>query len=158
MRRTTVGFSVTVLAAAVVGLAVSTYLTVSHYQGVPLACTVNSLVDCAAVTSSSFSVIPTTSIPISILGMAWSVISGGLAAVVIWRSPGALITWIQALWGAAGMLFVLYLVYAELLVIHRICEWCTVLHIAVLITFLMGLAQVSSASRRDSSSVVPEHC
>lgn len=142
MRRPIGGISVTILVAAVVGLAVSTYLTVTHYEGIPLACTVSSLVDCGAVTSSSYSEVPGTSIPISLLGIVWSVISGGLAAAVIWRSRGSLITWIQALWGLAGMIFVLYLVYAELLVIHRICEWCTVLHAVVLITFVMGLAQL----------------
>ena len=152
MRRPIGGISVTILVMAVVGLAVSTYLTVSHYQGTPLACTVSSLVDCAAVTSSSFSLIPGTSIPISLLGIVWSVISGGLAAAVIWRSRGSF-AWIQALWGSAGMVVVLYLVYAELLVIHRICEWCTVLHAAVLITFLLGLAQLSPAGKRGSSAM-----
>ena len=51
------------LAASVAGLAVSIYLTVVHYAGVPLACPANATISCEAVLSSKFAVIAGTSNP-----------------------------------------------------------------------------------------------
>jgi Vitamin K epoxide reductase family len=47
----------------------------------------------------------------------------------------------QLLWGAAGLLFVLYLVYCEIVLLHRLCEWCTVIHLLTLATFLVALSR-----------------
>jgi hypothetical protein len=43
------------------------------------------------------------------------------------------------LWSALGMLFVLYLVYAEIVALHSLCEWCTVVHLLTFATFLLAL-------------------
>ena len=131
-------------AMSVVGVAVSVYLTVVHYSGAALVCTQGGLIDCEAVTTSSYSVVPGTLVPISLAGLLWFVVSGSLA-VVGTRSDA---TWPRAAhlaWTAAGVAVVLYLVNAELAVIGRICEWCTVLHVLIVATFFVALARFRDA-------------
>jgi uncharacterized membrane protein len=136
---------VAMLLMAVAGLGVSIYLTTVHYQGVAPVCNTTGLIDCARVTSSSYSVLPGPGkIPITIPGMIWFVVSGGLALVAlvaIWRNqlePSRL-RLAHLLWGVVGMVFVLYLVYAEIVALHRLCEWCTVVHLLTFATFLLAL-------------------
>jgi uncharacterized membrane protein len=128
------------------GIANAAYLTAVHYLDVPLACPANALINCAQVTSSAYSVVPGTQIPITIPGMLWFIVSGGLAVVALVRAaverpePERL-RLIHLLWGAAGLLFVLYLVYCEIVLLHRLCEWCTVVHLLTLATFLVALSR-----------------
>lgn len=131
---------------AVAGIAIAAYLTTVHYAKIPLVCTAGGVVNCSAVTSSRFSVVPGTQLPITVPGMLWFVVSGGLAVVALvaaWRGQAepARLRAIHALWGAAGLLFVLYLVYAEIVQLHKVCEWCTVIHLLTLATFLIALVR-----------------
>ena len=115
-----------VIALALVGLGISIYLTVEHYRGVAPVCVVGGAFDCAKVTSSAFSVIPGTPIPITIPGMLWFIVSGGFAAAMLWylareqREPSRLRLWF-VLWAGAGLVFVLYLVYAEIVQLRTLC-------------------------------------
>lgn len=135
---------VAMLLMALVGLGISIYLTTIHYQGVAPLCNTTGVIDCARVTSSEYSVLPGTQIPITIPGMIWFVVSGGMALVAllaIWRNrlePSRL-RLAHLLWGAVGMIFVLYLVYAEIVALRRLCEWCTVVHLLTFATFLLAL-------------------
>lgn len=168
--------SAAILLMALVGLGISIYLTVVHYQGSAVAfCPSTGIVNCNKVTSSGNSVLFGTSIPITIPGMLWFVVSGGMALVALmalWRNrlePPRL-RLAQVLWGAVGMVFVLYLVYAEIVLLHSLCEWCTVIHVLTFATFLIALgrwqqrdlpapalavAPVRSAVRRGASVSVP---
>ena len=135
---------VALLLMALAGLGISIYLTVIHFQGVAPVCNTNGVIDCAAVTSSAYSIIPGTKLPITIPGMVWFLVSGGLAVVAlaaIWRNrlEPPRVRSAHLLWGAFGMLFVLYLVYAEIVALHRLCEWCTVIHLLTFATFLIAL-------------------
>jgi uncharacterized membrane protein len=132
-----------VLAAALAGSAISVYLTVSHYQDLPLACTTSSTFDCGAVTTSSYSFLPGTGIPVALLGIGWFLVSGALAWLAL-RSTGRTRAWPLVAWGLAGTAFVLYLVYAELVVIHRICEWCTAVHVLVVASLLASLSRLTA--------------
>ncbi|MGO8946225.1 MAG: vitamin K epoxide reductase family protein [Ktedonobacterales bacterium] len=134
---------VAIVACAVVGFGISVYLTAIHYEHVAPVCTVTGIINCANVLKSRYSTVPGTSLPITLPGMFWFLVSGALAIVGLasaWRDqdePQHLRLY-QLLWGAAGMLFVLYLVYAELVQLHNICEWCTGVHILTLITFILA--------------------
>ena len=133
------------LVVAVAGLVVSAYLTVAHYANVPLACVTTGPVDCGAVTSSSFSVIPGTAIPITILGLVWFAASGGAFWVESRDDSPDWVFLAHFVLAIAGLGFVLYLVYAELVVINRICEWCTIVHLLVIATFFITLRRLQSA-------------
>jgi uncharacterized membrane protein len=133
-----------VIALALVGLGISIYLTVDHYQHVEPVCIVGSVFDCVKVTSSAYSVLPGTSIPITIPGMLWFIGSGGFAAAMLWylaheqREPSRLRLWF-VIWAGAGLVFVLYLVYAEIVQLRALCPWCTGVHVLTLVIFLLAL-------------------
>jgi uncharacterized membrane protein len=107
-------------------------------------CSTTGVINCNKVTSSGNSVLFGSNIPITIPGMLWFVVSGGLALVAlmaIWRNrrEPARLRAAHLLWGILGMLFVLYLVYAEIVLLHTLCEWCTVVHLLTFATFLLAL-------------------
>ena len=122
------------LGIAVAGVLIAAYLTITHLSSLPLVCTVNGVVNCAAVTHSAYSVVPGTAIPISVVGLAWFVVLAALAL-----SPRRRL---QLLWSAIGLLVVIYLIYIEIVVLHQICEWCTVLHVLILASLLITIRQL----------------
>ena len=95
------------------------YLTTIHYTHTAPVCTVTGIINCASVLKSSYSVIPGTSIPITIPGMLWFVVSGALAVVALVsayrdRPEPERLPLVQLIWAAVGLLFVLYLVFDEI--------------------------------------------
>ncbi len=129
------------MAIALAGVAISAYLTVAHYSGAALVCGRTAGIDCAAVTTSSYSLIPGTSIPISLAGLGWFAVSGAVAVAASrtdppWLRPAHLV------WAAAGVIVVLYLVNAEIAAIGAICEWCTALHVLIVATFFLALSRM----------------
>ena len=135
------------LLCSLVGAGIAIYLTFEHYQLVPLACSDTGLVNCARVLSSPYSVVPGTSLPITIPGLAWCVVMAALAVASIYT--GLQSRWLrlaQFAWSLVGMLTVLYLVYAEIVRLHTICAWCTALHVLVLLIFLVTLVQLQPQS------------
>jgi uncharacterized membrane protein len=135
-----------ILLLSLAGIAITVYLTTVHYENVPLICSSHGVVDCGLVLASSYSVVPGTTIPITIPGLCWCLASAALA-IIGWRFV-AQRRWINALqfiWSLAGLLAVLYLVYAEIVRLHTICAWCTALHVIILIIFLITLLQLQQA-------------
>lgn len=138
-------WQVFLLLSSVVGAGIAVYLTFVHYENVPLVCSDSGLINCARVLSSSYSVVPGTTIPITIPGLAWCIVMAGLAIVGL--APGGQRRWLllaQFAWALFGMLTVLYLVYAEIVKLHTICAWCTALHVLILFMFLVTLVQLQS--------------
>ena len=140
----------TLVTIALAGLAISIYLTATHANAVPLMCTAGSVVNCSSVTHSAYSVIPGTSISVSVLGVLWFLVSGALATVV-WlggragRSEPGWIRPFHLAWAGLALLVVLYLVYVEIVILHQVCEWCTVVHLLVLTSFVLALRRVQHA-------------
>ncbi|HWE64929.1 MAG TPA: vitamin K epoxide reductase family protein [Chloroflexota bacterium] len=132
---------------ALVGLGIAGYLTTVHYAHVSLVCTAGGVVNCTAVTTSAYSVVPGTQVPITVPGMLWFLVSGGLA-IAAWRMQArtgvvaARLTLAQLAWGAVGLVTVLYLVYVEIVRLHAICEWCSAVHVLTVLTFLVTLYRV----------------
>ena len=132
------------LICSLLGVAIAIYLTAVHYnEGVPLVCSGSGVVNCGLVLSSSYAVVPGTSIPISIPGLSWCAIMATLAIVGL-STPPAWLRPAQFAWALLGMLTVLYLVYAEIVRLHAICAWCSVLHVLILLMFLVTLVRLTS--------------
>jgi uncharacterized membrane protein len=130
------------LAIAVVGFGVAVFLTTVHYSGGGLACTTTSFVNCDAVTHSIYSTVWGTQIPITIPGMLWFLVSGALAAYARWGTAPRWLAPVHLLWAALAIVFALYLVYAEVVLVHELCEWCTAVHLLILATLLLTLRRV----------------
>jgi uncharacterized membrane protein len=118
------------------GLGVATYLTIAHYvTGVTLACPDTGIVNCAKVTSSSYSKI--LGIPVAVLGLAFFVFMLPLQTPWAWRSTNQLLRLVRMGSCVVGVGFVLWLVYAELIEIGNICIYCTSVHIVTFILFVL---------------------
>jgi len=138
------------LILSLLGIGIAIYLTVVHYQGAPLVCSTTGVVDCENVLSSAYSRIPGTALPITIPGLFWFLVSGVLA-LVAWRlRPGERrLLLLELIWAGLGMLTVFYLVYAEIVRLHKICAWCTGVHAIILVMLLVAVVQWQGTGLED---------
>jgi uncharacterized membrane protein len=133
------------LILSLAGLGFSIYLTIAHYTQSALAgCPANATFNCGKVTTSPESMIFGI-FPVAVLGLAFYVFMVAINSPWAWRSDRDAVRWIRLAAIITGIVFVLYLVYVELLEVDAICEYCTGVHI---ITFLLfGLIMYSVATR-----------
>jgi len=147
LQRSGQGSQLLLLVLSFLGVGVTLYLTSVHYENVPLVCSDSGLINCARVISSSYSVVPGTTLPITIPGFGWCMVSAFLAIAGLFATTGLgqrRIRLAQFAWALSGLLVVLYLVYVEIVRLHTICVWCTALHVLILLTFLITLVQLQS--------------
>ncbi len=112
-----------IILLCIAGLSVSLYLVLeAFFSSIPLYCPSGGLFNCGAVTSSSYSRI--FGIPVALMGFLWFAVILALAAA----RPASIGLILLPIWGV-GMVFVGYLVYIELLVLHAVCVYCTAAHI-----------------------------
>jgi uncharacterized membrane protein len=138
---------VLLLALSLLGAGIAIYLTSVHYANAPLVCSESGIINCAHVLSSSYAVIPGTSLPITIPGLGWCLVSAALAIAGLYavtRQWQRRIRLAQFAWALSGLLAVLYLVYVEIVRLRTICAWCTAFHALILLIFLITLVQVQS--------------
>jgi uncharacterized membrane protein len=135
------GGQVVLVILACLSLAISIYLTIVHYNSsVQLVCSASGLIDCENVLTSKYSVVPGTTIPVSIPGILWSVVALVLPLAALKFGPELRVARIAEFgWGIFGLLTVLYLVYAEIVQIHKLCAWCTGVHFIVLFYLLLAV-------------------
>jgi uncharacterized membrane protein len=121
------------------GFGASIYLTIAHYDtSVHLACSDTGLVNCQAVTTSEQSVVFGI-FPVAVLGLAFYVFMLAAASPWGWKlcAARAWARWIRLGSVIVGMGFVLYLVYVELIQLNAICLWCTSVHVATFLIFVL---------------------
>jgi uncharacterized membrane protein len=124
-------------ALSLAGLGVSVYLTVAHYTSSSiLACSDNGLVNCAAVTTSSQSMVFGV-FPVAVLGLAFYVFMAAVTSPWAWRARWPALRWARVGSVAVGMVFVLYLIYTELFTLNAICLWCTSVHVITFVLFAL---------------------
>jgi uncharacterized membrane protein len=128
---------------SIAGLGVSIYLTVAHYfaSAVTLACPRTSTFNCEKVTTSPESYV--FHVPVAVLGLAFFVFMVAVNSPIGWRSPLRAAHIARLISVIAGIAFVLYLIYVELLKVNAICLWCTSVHV---ITFVLFCLIVFSAA------------
>jgi uncharacterized membrane protein len=136
---------VATLVLSLAGLGVSVYMTIEHFtNNATLACSVNSVVNCGAVTTSPESEVFGV-IPVAVLGLAFFVPMVALTTPWAWRSRwrGREIALLRLASLVVGMGFVIYLIYVELIQVGYICLECTSVHV---ITFVMFALVVLAAA------------
>ena len=145
------------LALAIAGLAVSAYLTYTHFSEAKiLGCSESGLINCQKVTTSDQSYV--FGIPVAVLGLAFYAFLVPVMSPYAWRLNPFSGRWARAGWSRwvagnlgiiriaslfVGVGFVLYLLYAELFIIGSICLYCTSVHV---ITFLLFVLTASAAA------------
>jgi uncharacterized membrane protein len=140
----------TALTVALLGLAVSAYLSYEHYTGsTTLACPASGTIDCARVTASAWSSI--VGIPVAPLGLVFFVAMTVLCLPSMLRRQSPMLDVLRLGFCGVGLLMALYLLWAELFQIHAICLWCTGVHLLTFLLFatlLIGRALAEPAPRR----------
>ncbi len=132
------------------GLAVAGYLTYAHYTTAKvLACSDRGLVDCAKVTTSSYSRV--FGVPVSDLGLAFFVVMAALCNPWAWRSASRVVTRVRLLGATGGVLMILWLVYVELFRLDAICLYCTAVHVITVLLFIVVAFASVTTDRLDTA-------
>jgi uncharacterized membrane protein len=127
---------------SVLGLAIATYLTYSHYTtstggatSCPFGGTKGGLIDCQAVLTSGYAKI--LGLPVALYGAVFFLFMIPMNLPFMWRSSSLLVARLRLTAVVVGMAMVLYLVSVELLVLRYICIWCTSVHILQFALFML---------------------
>ena len=135
---------------SIVGIAISTYLTIAHYKGAEiLACADTGIVNCATVTTSAQSKF--LGLPVSNLGLTFFLAMVVINSPWVWRRNSLLLDRTRVICLVGGMGFVLWLIAAELLIIDHICLWCTGVHVVTFALLLVISRTWSSELLRRSN-------
>jgi uncharacterized membrane protein len=118
------GLQPATFALALAGLGVSAYLTTAHFiESALAACTESGPVHCTGVTTSPQSY--AFGIPVTVLGLAFYLFAVAIMSPRAWRTTKRKIHLLRVTSLAAGIVFVLYLLYAQLVIIGATCLYCT---------------------------------
>jgi uncharacterized membrane protein len=123
------------LLLSVYGLGASVYLTITHFEPKALACVSNSTFNCEKVTQSPQSEI--LGIPVAMLGLAFFVPMLVLCLPAMWRSAHRWVHLARLALSVTGVGMIVYLISAELFIIKSICLWCSSVHVATLLLFII---------------------
>ncbi|HVG75486.1 MAG TPA: vitamin K epoxide reductase family protein [Thermoleophilaceae bacterium] len=117
---------------ALLGLAISIYLTYVHYAGIEPVC--SSISNCERVQTSEYADL--AGIPVAVLGIA------GYAAILLSLRMRADVT---ALLSYLAVAFSAYLTWAELFKIDAICQWCVASAIITLVIAVLATVRALGA-------------
>jgi len=124
------------IVTAVIGLAVSTYLSVAKLANKDVLCFVGAS-DCNIVNSSGYSM--WRGIPVAILGVLGYVLILTILLILSKQKNESSVIML-ALFSVTlfGMLYSLYLTYVEIFIIHAICPWCLTSATAMFVLFIIS--------------------
>lgn len=93
--------------------------------------------DCGEVLSSPYSRV--FGVPLELMALVYFVVNLGFVYLIAFGSERVSKTSLNALfgWRFIGIAIVPYLVFVELFLIHAICVYCTMMHIAILADFVV---------------------
>lgn len=125
---------VAIMSLTLIGLADATYLTVTHYSGSAVSCSV--LKGCEQVLASKYAVIQ--GVPIAVLGVVYY---SALFLLAYYYRLGSKTAWrLLQMTTSVGVAVTCMLVYLQIAVIHRICQYCMIS--AILTTIIAVLVIV----------------
>lgn len=137
---------------SVLGLGLSIYLTITHFAPQALVCADTGVINCAKVTTSAQSYV--LGVPVAFLGLATYMVMTALNTPWAWRSRHRWVHVTRFVLAILSMCFVLWLVYAEVIIIGSICLYCTAVHVTTFVLLIVltkispsQLGWVSSRSR-----------
>jgi uncharacterized membrane protein len=136
------------LVVSLLGLADAAYLTYQHFsQSTAFAgCSESGAINCEAVTTSAWSHLGP--FPVSVLGLAFFAFMIAVNSPWGWRAPWPVVHWARLASVVVGIVFVLYLVWAELFRINAICLYCTGVHGLTFILFGLVIGRAAFSGVR----------
>ena len=121
---------------SVAGIGVSTYLTITHYTAkIVLACPDTGVINCAKVTTSSYSVI--FGVPLALLGLLFFIGMFVVQTPWAWRNRTNFARRGRLAFSVSGIVMILYLIYVELFKLNAICLYCTSVHVLTVAVFIL---------------------
>jgi uncharacterized membrane protein len=136
VRRSGGGVPFWTMVVSLLGLMDAAYLTYEHFTAsTTLACPENATLNCLKVTTSPESRV--FGIPVAVLGLAFFVFMVVVNSRWGWKAPWSTVHWARLASVVVGIVFVLYLIWAELFRINAICLFCTGVHILTFILFAL---------------------
>ena len=133
----------TALLVSLAGLGLAAFLTYGHYfdQGaITNTCPgdvggAGGVVNCGLVTTSKWSMI--LGLPVALYGLLFFVFMVAVNLPQAWRTPSVWVARLR-LWATVlGLVFVVYLVGVEALALHKLCVYCTGVHVLTFALFLV---------------------
>lgn len=120
------------------GMVLSVYLTIAHLAGTDvLACSDTGVINCAKVTTSPESVF--LHVPVVFYGLLYFVVSILLNSPWSFSSRRLFLHRTRVAWASLGMAFVMWLLYAELVVVKNICLYCSAVHVVTFALFVLNV-------------------
>ena len=117
-----------------VGLFDAGYLAIEHYRNIIPPCSINSIfTDCGQVLRSPYSTI--IGIPLALLGFIHYSFLLLFIVRALYRKSNPIYRYLALLQSTFGLIFSIYLVYLQLVVIHAICLYCMISAITSLLIF-----------------------
>ncbi len=121
------------------GLAAALEVFASYYylgQTPPL-CTPGGFFDCDKVLGSSYSQV--FGVPLELFAVAYFVVNLALVYLIAFGSQGLFRAAMRTIfaWRFLGLLLVPYLVIIELFILHAVCIYCTMMHVAIVADFVI---------------------
>ena len=133
------------LALSVLGLLDAGYQTYTHFSNTGLVGCSAKGDSCVVVQTSSYAWV--FGIPVAVLGLAFFVFMVVINSPQAWRAKNPWIPRLRLAAVVVGMLFVLYLIYNELIRIGQVCEYCTSVHIITFILFALIVYQATAPAK-----------
>jgi uncharacterized membrane protein len=125
---------IAMMIVALAGLADASYLTVKHYTGSAIGCTI--FHGCDQVTTSKYSVV--AGVPVALFGALYYLVMLILLTAGLTTGQQTTIKWVALLtW--AGLLASLYLLYLQAFVLHAYCIYCLGSVLTSMLLFIFGL-------------------
>jgi uncharacterized membrane protein len=100
-------------------------------------CQPGGFLDCSRVLGSTYSKI--FGVPLELFAAAYFIINLGLVYLIAFASDRVFQRAINAIfiWRFLGLMIVPYLVFIELVIIHALCIYCTMMHVAIVADFII---------------------
>ncbi len=127
-------FQEVIFILGIMGLLVSIYLTYIHYFPAESAiCDLGETLTCSSVDKNSYSTI--FKVPVAAFGVAWFAVLLLLNGMAYHKDSA----WSREVlaWSVVGILFVIYFIAIEIM-IKTLCPFCTLVHLAVIITLVLS--------------------
>lgn len=133
------------LLVSLLGFGDAAYLTVAHYTGNAVPCTITH--GCDVVTNSVYSSI--LGIPVALLGAAFYIAVFALVFFAIDNASQKLLR-IAGRATLLGFLFSLWFLFAQAFLIHAFCQWCLGSAVSSTVLFILGFILLPRAMKKES--------